>query len=81
MRRARDTGLQKWLARPGLTEGKCRQMPATRDVMQRLRHGRTGPSGGDCGRGGYMHEIDHRNRCIRFGKLRGDGRKSAWSQT
>jgi hypothetical protein len=56
-------------------------MPATRDVMQRPRHGRTGPSGGDGGRGGYMHEIDHRDRCIRFGKQRGDGRKSAWSQT
>jgi hypothetical protein len=56
-------------------------MPATRNVMERPRHGRTGPGGGDSGRGGYVHEIDHRDRRIRFGKQRGDGRKSAWSQT
>jgi hypothetical protein len=68
-------------ARSSLAEGKGRQVAAGGNVVQRPRDGCIRPGGGDRGRGGDVHEIDHRDRSVCLGKERGDRRKGPRSET
>ena len=56
-------------------------MPAGCNLFQNLRNGGTWSSRNDCRGGTDMHQIDHRDRCVRLGKCRDDRRKCAWPKT
>ncbi len=56
-------------------------MPASCDLFQRLRDAGIGSSRGNRRGGAHVHEIDHRDRCVRFGKRRGHGCEGAWSES
>ena len=56
-------------------------MPAGGDLLQGLCDCGTRPRRRDRRAPQHVHEVDHRDRCVRFGKRRGDGRECAWSET
>jgi hypothetical protein len=64
-------------ARSGLAEGKGGEMPAGGDLVEDRRDGRTRTSRGNCRGGAHMHQVDHRDRRIRFGKHGRDRRETA----
>jgi hypothetical protein len=56
-------------------------MPAGSYLFQSPPNGLGRSSCGDCGGGADVHQINHRNRCVSFGKCRGDGCECICAET
>jgi hypothetical protein len=56
-------------------------MPAGSYFFQNPPHGLGPSSCGDCRGGADVHQINHRNRCVSFGKCRGDGCECVCAET
>ena len=68
LRRARDTGAQKWLRDPASLKARvdrCRPAAMSCSVRATAAPGRAAAM---VAVAATVHEIDHRDRCIRFGK-------------